>query len=118
MGRKIWPTYFGLFALATYLVWNVAWLISGNVPKSMLTGLTGIPCPTTGGTRSFIALASGNFQRSLYFNPMTIPIIGLFGITLGQWLRRGKAANWIPIAWIVVLAVAWFAKVMSPIETW
>ena len=85
---------------------------------SMLTGLTGVPCPTTGGTRSLVALANGDFQRSLYFNPMTIPIIGLFGITFLQWLRRGKAANWVVTAWITLLTVAWIAKLVSPIETW
>ena len=118
MGREIWPAWLGVFALATYLVWNFSWLMSGHVPTSMLTGLTGIPCPTTGGTRSFIALASGDWQRSLYFNPMTIPLTGLLGVTLWQWLRFGKAEDWIATAWGVMLAVAWAAKAFSPIETW
>jgi len=37
-----------------------------------------VPCPTCGISRSFSELISGNFSRSLYYHPLTIPAIALF----------------------------------------
>lgn len=116
--KRRWPTMLGLSAVAVYLGWNAWWLSAGRIPPSMLTGATGIPSPTTGGTRSFLALLDGDLATSLYYNPMTIPILGLLAVTVGQVIFRGRGENWLVPAWLIVLSVAWIAKLMSPSATW
>ena len=111
-------TAVGLGLLAIYLVWNVYWLAQGRIPASLLTGLTGLPAPTTGGTRSMLALARGDLLGSLYYNPFALPIIGLTTVTLAQVIRRGRAAGWVGRGWIVLLAIAWITKLLRPTATW
>jgi hypothetical protein len=108
----------GLSLAALYVSWNVYWLAAGRVPPSMLTGLTGLPAPTTGGTRSVTALLDGDLPRSLYYNAMTIPILGLLTITVSQVLLKGRGDNWLVTAWVAVLSVAWVGKLLSPSVTW
>ena len=85
----------------------------------MLTGLTGIPVPTTGGTRSMRALWQGDLIGSLYYNAFTLPIVGLTLFTLVHYLlRRGTNDRWLSRTWCILLAVAWLAKLLSPPETW
>ena len=116
--RRRWPNVVGLSLLAVYISWNVYWLASGAVPPSMLTGLTGLPSPTTGGTRSVMALLDGDLARSLYFNPMTLPLIGLMAVTVGQIAVKRRGDDWLVTAWVVLLSVAWVIKLLSPSVTW
>ncbi len=111
-------TVVGLGLLAVYVLWNVFWLAQGRIPPSLLTGLTGLPAPTTGGTRSMLALARGDVLGSLYYHPFAVPIVGLLAITLVQVIRRGRAAGWVGRGWIILLALAWIAKLLSPPATW
>ena len=111
-------TVFGLVMLAIYVAWNIVWLARGEVPPSLLTGLTGIPAPTTGGTRSIRALLGGDPLGSLYYNPMTAPILGMLALTLFQVCRRGRAAAWVGGGWAAVLSLAWVLKLLSPADTW
>jgi hypothetical protein len=47
------------------------------VPSCTFKGLTGLPCPTCGSTRSIVHLAHGELLSSLAMNPLTsICIIG------------------------------------------
>ncbi len=94
--RRQAATVFGLGMLACYLCWNVWFLAKGQVPPSMLRGLIGLPAPTTGGTRSFLALLQGHLTASLYYNPMTLPILALLLVTLGQVIWRGRAILALP----------------------
>jgi hypothetical protein len=116
--RRAVATGVGLGLLAIYGVWNVAWLCQGRIPPSLLTGLTGLPAPTTGGTRSMVTLANGDVLGSLYYNPLALPIVGLLALTLFQVGRRGRVAPWVGRGWIVVLMVAWVVKLLSPPATW
>lgn len=116
---------FGLALLAVYLLWNAWWLYHGQVPPSLLTALFHLPAPTTGGTRSLLALLQGDWRLSLYYNPFTIPILLCLGVTLllcmTQWCRRRTFTlhqPWVIRAWLVVLAAAWVAKLLSPTQTW
>lgn len=104
--------------LAVYFCWNVRWLAAGRIPPSMFTSATGFPSPTTGGTRSALALLDGDLATSLYYNPMTLPIAGLLTITIAQVLFRGRGENWLVNAWVVTLGIAWIAKLLSPPTTW
>jgi hypothetical protein len=108
----------GLSLLAAYIVWNVCWLAAGRIPASMLTGLTGLPAPTTGGTRSIAALLGGDLPKSLYYNPMTLPILGLLVLTVGQVWFKGRGDDWLVSAWTIALSVAWLVKLLSPPDTW
>lgn len=65
-----------------------------------------------------LALVEGNVMDSLYFNPMTVPILALLVVTVAQVLRRGIADKWLKHAWIGTLSIAWVIKLLSPSETW
>jgi len=111
-------------ALVGYVVWNVFWLSHGSVPPSLFTYLTGLPCPTTGGTRSLRSLLSGDWVESLRFNAMTLPILGLLATTLALLLfrvwrdRRIGLPVWVLRAWLALLALAWLLKLFGPRAYW
>jgi hypothetical protein len=99
-----------------YVCWNLAWLGSGRIPPSALRQLLGIPCPTTGCTRSLAALVHGQLIASLLWNPFTIPILILLGISLQILLLAGLRKKelvlpkWMGIAWCCILQMAWISK--------
>ena len=101
---------------AAYVCWNVLWLTSGKIPPSALRELFGIPCPTTGCTRSLTALLHGNVLASLLWNPFTVPILILLGISLQflflAALRKKELLlpKWVGTAWFCILLLAWISK--------
>jgi len=112
ISRRAW-FYVPLIAAGIYLLWNVWWLAHARVPPSMLTWASGIPSPTTGGTRAFRALMRGDFVVSLQYNPMTLPILGIIAFSLASIVRRRfqrksivfpPALSW---SWGVILLLAW-----------
>lgn len=111
-------TSFGITAFSIYVAWNTYWLSQWRVPKSMLTALTGLPAPTTGGTRSFLCLCRLQWVESLYYNPMTIPILVIGCVSVVQLLRLRKVTASVGRAWFTILIAAWFLKLLSPPETW
>ena len=99
-----------------YAGWNVFWLARGQVPPSLWVAATGWPCPTTGGYRSVMALARADLVGSLYWNPMTVPIIAML-IGTAVFVVRDLANARIPAfsnryayGWIVILGAAWAFK--------
>lgn len=48
------------------------------LPCPLLT-LTGIRCPLCGGTRCFKALASFDFAKAVYYNPLVVAITAILG---------------------------------------
>ena len=104
--------------LVVYVAWNVAWLVQAKIPPSLFTAVTGLPCPTTGGTRSFMALCAGDWTAALRWNPMTLPILAMLGISLAllisSRLRRGRLRlpEWSFHAWCAVLATAWVVQLV------
>ncbi|MHB0954986.1 MAG: DUF2752 domain-containing protein [Pirellulaceae bacterium] len=116
--KRWWPNALGLSLLLVYLGWNVRWLAVGRIPPSMLTAATGLPSPTTGGTRSLLALLEGDLAMSFHYNPMTVPIVALLTLTIGQVLFKRRGDNWLAAAWIAALSIAWVVKLMSPRATW
>jgi hypothetical protein len=113
---------FGAVGL-TYLVWNGIWLFNGQLAPSMFWALTGVPSPTTGGTRSLAALWRGDLVESLQWNACLIPICGLLVLSLiqlaGQAVRRAplRLAPLLAWGWLVILAVAWALKLLIPEPT-
>ena len=57
----------------------------GTQANPLYTYLTGLPAPTTGCTRSVLWLLQGNWRESLCWHPLSMPILGLFILSLG-WL--------------------------------
>ena len=87
--RRRIATTIASILFAFYAGWNVWWLSLNRVPPAMLLAATGLPSPTTGGTRSFFAMMNGDVTLSLYHNVATFPIIMLLAVTLMFVVRRG-----------------------------
>ena len=102
-----------------YALWNLAWLAHGVVPPSLFLALTGLPSPTTGGTRAILALRDGHILESLRYNPMTIPLLVLLLASLTLLASRAARRQRIilpsgfGVAWAVLLAVAWVLKLIA-----
>jgi hypothetical protein len=127
MNKSAWRTYMRLCAMvcfAAYLTWNVRWLAAGKIPPSALRAFLGIPCPTTGGVRSFLSLLHGEFYASVLWNPFTIPILILAAFSseklLVAALRKKELVlpNWLGAAWWSVLIAAWLAKFLIGRAYW
>jgi len=69
-----------------------------------LLALTGIPCPTCGGTRALTALAAGDPMGALAWNPA----VALGGIA---------AAAWIPIGLLVLVGVVAAPRIPTHLPT-
>jgi len=110
--------------LVAYVLWNGYWLAGGQVPPSMLRELVGWPVPSTGMTRSLVALLDGQWATSLYWNALTVPVLGLYLASLGTvgWLlvhrRRLALPRWQGWAWGVLLIGAWIVKLVQGPASW
>lgn len=107
-----------------YVLWNAAWIHSGNIPPSILTAMTGLPCPTTGGTRSLLAALHGEWANSVLWNPLTFVYLALAiysGALLGwQLLRKERLVlnGFVARVWLAVLAAGWIAKLAIGQRYW
>lgn len=112
----------GMFLV--YVGWNFYWLTKLRLAPSIFQSLTGLPCPTTGGTRSLFALLRGELTESLRYNALCVPICLLFAVTLSQLLMqalRGKRLAlrpWLVWIWIVILPLAWLIKLAGDSSYW
>ena len=59
-----------LATLFAGIIWNAAGLLERVSYPCPLRQTTGIPCPTCGATRSWVALMDGRLPDSLRFNPI------------------------------------------------
>ncbi len=50
-----------------------------EAPPCIWNELLGIYCPGCGGTRSFVALMKGEFLMSLWYHPLVIYAVGIYG---------------------------------------
>lgn len=55
-------------------------LAAGRVPPCWFKTMTGLPCPSCGGTRAVLALLTGDPLRAVWFNP---------GVMIGGTLFAG-----------------------------
>jgi hypothetical protein len=113
-----------LGAFLFYLVWNAVWVGEGKVPPSILKALSGYPCPTTGGFRSFLALSRGDLAQSFFFNPLTMVYLLLLAwslAVLARQLFRGHRLVLSPVlawAWLLSLTIGWVAKFALGRQYW
>ena len=114
----------GASVLIVYLGWNLFWLVQLRVPPSLFQSLTGLPCPTTGCTRSMLALYRGEITESLRYNALTVPICLLLAATLSQLLSQLLARNrlavspWLVSLWAIILPLAWLLKLAGDPSYW
>ncbi len=57
-----------------------------------LRDMTGVPCPTCGGTHAAVALAEGRWADALAANPLVAVSLVVFGL----WLLAGVIATMVP----------------------
>ncbi|MCI0657730.1 MAG: DUF2752 domain-containing protein [Acidobacteria bacterium] len=87
------PLVFGALAILCAAASAILLRIpEARLPASLhcpFLALTGLPCPTCGGTRAFAALAGGNLWRALLLNPLvTVTVVGVFAAAAGSLWRR------------------------------
>ena len=113
-----------LIAFAGYIVWNAAWLLLGHIPPSIFAYCTGLPCPTTGMTRSIVWLVRGDLRNCLLFNPFTVVYLSLAAISTCILLKRAlqrrvvvlpSSVGW---AWFIALAFGWMTKFALGNQYW
>ena len=113
-----------LIAFGGYVAWNAAWLLCGHIPPSIFAYYTGLPCPTTGMTRSLLSLREGDWRSFFLFNPLTSVYLALTGISAVALVkRRLQGEGWVLPAflawsWLFALAVGWFLKVAIGKKYW
>ena len=105
--------------IVIYVWWQTFWLSQGQLPPALLLALTGLPAPTTGGTRSIVCLLQGDWNASLKYNAMVIPM-SLLTIACVAWptaqfyLRRPiRLPRGTGLSWVIILALAWSIKVIQ-----
>ena len=110
--------------LCGYIAWDLYFLVQGKVPRSIFKTLTGLPCPTSGGWRSFRALLRGDWASSLLYNPFTVVFcLLLLGslVCIVRCLARKKPVllpPWLACGWFLSLALAWCAKFLLGPAYW
>jgi Protein of unknown function (DUF2752) len=113
-----------LSAFLLYLAWNAMWIAKGRIPPSILVAIAGIPCPTTGGTRSVLALCHGEWRQAFLYNPLTLVYLVLFAYSVATLSRQMLAGKRLALQrftawmWMTSLAVGWVAKFALGREYW
>lgn len=111
-------------AFIVYCFWNGFWLARGQLPPSIWSSLTGLPCPTSGVTRSVRALVAGECSASLLYNPFTIPFALLLAYSAYRlvWSWRARHEFVLPASvgrlWLVAILGAWLAKFLIGPAYW
>lgn len=118
------PGIVGTGAFIFYVAWNVHWIANGLIPPSIVMGLWEIPAPTTGMTRSTLALAEGDWAASLLWNPWTLPFLGVITWTMAEFVwkavtvRRLVLSRALTLVWPAVLGLAWVTKLVMGSRWW
>jgi len=124
---RLWRKSLALLAvtlLAVYLGWNIYWLAQGRLAPSLFVAITGLPCATTGCTRSLMAWGRGDWLQALRYNPLSLAFVVLLvasGCQIAlQLFRRKRLALHQSLAWGwgVNLTVGWIYKLLSDPAYW
>lgn len=105
-------------------MWNLIFIVQGEIPPSFFKYVTKLPCPSSGGIRSLRSLIQGNIRESLLYNPFTLVYIFLIllsGILMAKSIIEKKKLllpQWIFYAWIALLGISWITKFILPSQYW
>lgn len=119
-----WRKLTVITTLSCYLVWNLIFIVQGEIPPSFFKYVTKLPCPSSGGIRSLRSLIQGNIRESLLYNPFTLVYIFLIllsGILMAKSIIEKKKLllpQWIFYAWIALLGISWITKFILPSQYW
>lgn len=122
--RIVFGNTLGWVFLLAWVVWNFWWFAHQSLAPSLLLYLFDLPAPTTGLTRSLIAVFQGDWGAAFHWHPLSIPLILLFFASFFVWLRRmaGDASavipRWMVIAWILLLGSSWVVKCWQGPAAW
>lgn len=90
--------------------------LSAGTPECAFRALTGVPCPTCGGTRAFLALANLDIPVALAWNPLVTLVaivfvvgglIALVRAVSGRGIVDGPPPRWAGAAVALALAANW-----------
>ena len=107
-----------------YCGWNLYFLLQGEIPSSIFKTMTGLPCPTTGGTRAVKAFFSGELGEAFLYNPLTLIYILLAVLSFGYlfyYRIQQKILSlpwWLCRGWLLALGVGWVVKFLLPTKYW
>lgn len=115
------PRVIGWSFFILWIIWNIHWFTQGQLAPSVLIYYLGIPAPSTGMTRSLMALPAGDWWSSLCWNAFTVPLLVLYALSMG-WLlkcliskRKLLLPTWLGVSWLAVLIMAQISKwLMGP----
>ncbi|MFI5181027.1 MAG: DUF2752 domain-containing protein [Thermoanaerobaculia bacterium] len=109
--------FWGTAALALLVLAPAAPVVAPGLPPCLFREVTGLPCPTCGGTRAALALLSGDIAGALHANPLVVAALLLLvggGIVAGLLAIEGRGVRepahipgWARAAIVLSLAVNW-----------
>jgi len=113
----------GGVALALLALGPVGDRLAASLPGCFFRSVTGIPCPTCGGTRAALALARLDFPDAFHANPL-VALALLFlvggGVVAGTMALARRRINepagfpvWVRAGLVVVLAANWFFLIVD-----
>lgn len=114
--RDFWLKCIAFALVVVYGGWNLVALSMSRVPESLLLAITGLPCPTSGGTRAVWCLFQGDVVGSLQWNPMAVPIVLLAAATVVRVAFLARSRSRISLSmvcvqcWLWTLTLAWLIQ--------
>lgn len=105
MGNRIVKKYLPVIAAVLLLL---AFALFSEPGLCIFRRITGIPCPSCGMTRSYLALFSGNLKSAFLMHPLFWLVPVIFGLLIYSYYKRAnftKVYIIIAIIFIVVYIV-------------
>ena len=112
----------GIALMGLMILFSVISIYTGfRLPACIFLSRFGVPCPACGGTRAFICMLSGNFAKSLSYNPSVmyagiIWIIFFTSKTSCILLKRKAIFLMRPIYIIgfpMIMLISWFIRLAT-----
>lgn len=109
--------FWGAAALALLLLAPAAPVVAPGLPPCFFHQVTGLPCPTCGGTRAALALLSGDVPGAFHANPLVAAALVVLvggGLVAGAIAAFGRGVReparipgWARAGIVLVLAANW-----------
>jgi hypothetical protein len=113
----------GGVALALVALGPLGERLAPNLPGCFFRSVTGLPCPTCGGTRAALALARLDLPAALHANPLValaLLFVVVGGVAAGAMALAGRGVRepsrvpvWVRAGLVVALAANWFFLIVD-----